>query len=237
MSAVVSSELEKDKSSGAISKFLGFTTALLGVVWALLQYFIPDPMIYLYSLWRPEYVLALIGLLITIFSVSLFIYSYLKNKIFFFSACLLIYCVSSFSFFIMGREYYDPNIADGLPKITLENGSLFHRGIEFSHQMCDRVGDTIACNIKVINKRGQAEISTRGWKIVMQDGAVFDDFKAFRAGQKMRYGKLDLPQGVEAKMRVIFYNVPFDYSEILKLGFRTNNVEFGFKNITIMNET
>ncbi|ATC94730.1 hypothetical protein [Pseudoalteromonas tunicata] len=225
---------EQKKSNNLITRFFGVITLLIGFSWAMLQYFVPDPLIYFYSLWRPEYVLIFIALLVTVFSVGLYVYSYMKNRYLFFAASFFIYTISSFVFFIMGREYYDPNLSDGVPKTTLEKGSLYHRGIEFSHRICDRQGDTVSCNIKVINKRGQAEVNTGQWKLVMQDGAIFKDYDALIAGQEMRYGQIDLPQGVEADINIIFYNVPLKYDQILKLGFRTNNTDFGFKNIKVV---
>tara|TARA_B100000678_G_C17895288_1_gene377066 strand:- start:340 stop:552 length:213 start_codon:yes stop_codon:yes gene_type:complete len=70
----------------------------------------------------------------------------------------------------------------------------------------------------------------------MKDGAVFNDVELFRGGQKQRWSSasLDLPQGAEAKLEVVFYGVAQKYSDILKLGFEVQNQEFGFKSISIL---
>jgi hypothetical protein len=215
-------------------KILGMVALLLSVTFAILQYVFPDPIIYLYSLWRPEYILVLISLLISLLAFGAFIWTYLKNKYLFFITCLLLYVITAFSFFTMGREYYKPQFSDGQPKITAENGSVYYRGVEFSHQFCDRMADTVSCNLHIINKRGQAELRADSWRLVMKDGAVFKDYKALRGGQPMdSYGRLDLPQGVEANIQVIFYNVPIKYVDILKLGFKADRDKFGFKHLSI----
>ena len=215
------------------SSILGAITAILGIGWAILQYIFPDPMIYLYSIWRPEYVLIFISTFIALLSVALFIWSYLKNKFLFFLTALLIYTGSSFFFFIMGKVYFSPEFTDGLPKVTANTGSIYYRGIEFAHQFCDRKADTLSCNLIVSNRRGQASVNPKSWRLVMKDGAVFKDHIVFLGGQKQQNYRtqLDLPQGVEAQIQVVFYEIPNKYTKILKLGFDVNNEKFGFKDI------
>lgn len=235
MDQSISVEQVKNKPR-RLTKFLGFLTILISVVWALIEFLVPDPIVYFYTIWRPEYVLILLSSLIFMLSISVYIWTYLKNKYLFFVASFFIYILSSFSYFVIGREYYSADFADGAPSVTLEKGSLFYRGIEFEHLNCDRKADTVACDFIVHNKRSQTDIDLGHWKVVMQDGAIFTDYKIYRGGQKSKYSsvKLDLPQGANAKINVVFYEVPSKYSEILNLGFEVNNRQsFSFKNLEI----
>lgn len=223
------------KKRSLITKTLGFLTLLITVTWALVEFLIPDPIIYFYSIWRPEYVLLLLTALIFMLSISVYIWSYLKNKYLFFIASFFIYILSSFSYFVIGREYYSTDLVDGAPAVTLEKGSLYYRGIEFEHVNCDRKADTVACNFIVHNKRSQTDVDLRTWKIVMIDGAIFTDYKIYRGGQKSRHSSiyLDLPQGANAEIQVVFYEVPAKYSEILSLGFGVKNENFSFKDLKV----
>lgn len=230
-SAAVSPPPQKSSFS---RKVLAFFAALIAILWGIFEYVFPDPIIYLYSIWRPEYVLIFVSMLMFSMAVSLFIWSYLKNKYLFFFTTLLAYIASCFAFFIIGKEYHSPEFTDGQPKVTAETGSIYYRGIEFAHKTCDREADTVMCRFVVANKRGQKEVRADDWRLVMRDGSVFKQFDTFRGGQKMEYGlRLDLPQGVKAEVEVVFYEVPFKYTEILKLGFEVGNDKFGFKNIEI----
>lgn len=218
------------------TKLLGFLTILISVTWALVEFLIPDPIIYFYSIWRPEYVLVLLSTLIFTLSISIYIWTYLKNKYLFFIASFFIYTLSSFSYFVIGREYYSADLTDGSPTVTLDSGSLYYRGIEFEHVNCDRKADTVACNFIVHNKRSQADVNLSKWKIVMQDGAIFTDYNIYRGGQKSKYSniRLDLPQGANAEIKVVFYEIPAKYLEILSLGFTVNNRQsFSFKNLKV----
>lgn len=232
--AVASPEQRK---SGFFKKFFGFITLLITIIWALIEYLLPDPLIYFYSIWRPEYVLVLVTALVFMFSMSIFVWTYLKNKYLFFIAAFTIYIFSSFAFFVIGREYYSASYMEGAPSVTLEKGSLYYRGIEFEHVDCDRKGDTVACNFIVHNSRNQAEVSLAGWKVVMKDGAIFTDYKAYRGGQESsRFSglRLDLPQGASAEISIVFYEVPSKYAEILNIGFSVSGrKELNFKNINI----
>lgn len=226
----------KNKTRG-LTKFVGFLTLLISIVWALIEFLVPDPIVYFYSIWRPEYVLVLLSALIFMLSISVYIWTYLKNKYLFFLASFFIYILSSFSYFVIGREYYSADFADGAPSVTLDKGSLYYRGIEFEHVNCDRKADTVACNFIVHNKRSQTNVDLGRWKVVMQDGAIFTDYNIFRADQRSRYNSisLDLPQGANAEIKVVFYEIPSKYSEILNLGFKVNNRQgFSFKNLKVM---
>ncbi|MGQ7298833.1 hypothetical protein [Marinobacter nauticus] len=218
------------------TKTLTGITALIAVLWAILEYIFPDPLIYFYSIWKPEYVIVLFTIFVSLIYFSIFIWTYLKNKVLFFISAFLLYFLTSFAFFILGKEYQDPTFSDGMPTVTAESGSVYYRGIEFEHNNCSREGESIACTIEVFNARSQKRVSVNSWRLVMKDGAVFNDVELFRGGQKQRWNSanLDLPQGAEAKLEVVFYGVAQKYSDILKLGFEVQNQEFGFKSISIL---
>lgn len=236
MEQVVAAQPDKKKTSW-LTKFVGFITILISITWALIEYLLPDPLVYFYTIWRPEYVLILFSALIFMLSISIYVWTYLKNKYLFFLASFVIYIVSSFSYFVIGREYYSADITEGAPSVTLEKGSLYYRGVEFEHKNCDRKADTVACSFIVHNNRNQTKVSLSGWKTVMKDGAIFTDYKAYRGGQEAsKYSglKLDLPQGANAEISVVFYEVPSKYSEILNIGFKVSGrKELNFKNINI----
>ncbi|MBN2885010.1 hypothetical protein JXE04_03740 [Patescibacteria group bacterium] len=179
--------------------------------------------------------------LIFTLSLSLYIWTYLKNKYLFFIASFFIYTLSSFSYFVIGREYYSADFTQGTPSVTLDKGSLYYRGVEFEHVNCDRKADTIACDFMVNNVRGETWLNLDNWKMVMEDGAIFTDYRVSRAEQKnqRRDIDLDLPQGAKARINVVFYSVPSRYQEILSLGFRVDgrNYEaenFSFKNLKVL---
>jgi len=218
------------------TKILTGVSALLALLWAVLEYIFPDPLIYFYSIWKPEYVIVLFTIFISLIYFSVFIWTYIKNKILFFLSAFFLYFLVSFSFFILGKEYQDPTFSDGMPTITAESGSVYYRGIEFEHNDCSRKGESIACTVEVLNARSQKRVEVDSWRLVMKDGAIFRDAEVYRGGQKQRYRStdLDLPQGAQAKLDVVFYGVPQKYEDILKLGFEVQNQEFGFKSISIL---
>jgi len=218
------------------TKILTGISALLAILWAVLEYIFPDPLIYFYSIWKPEYVIVLFTIFISLVYFSVFIWTYIKNKVLFFLSAFSLYFLVSFSFFILGKEYQDPTFSDGLPTVTAESGSVYYRGIEFEHIDCNRKGESIACTVDVLNARSQKRVKVDSWRLVMKDGAVFKDVEMFRGGQKQRYRSvhLDLPQGAEAELEVVFYGVPQKYNDILKLGFEVQNQEFGFKSISTL---
>ncbi|MCV2883350.1 hypothetical protein OE749_01395 [Aestuariibacter sp. AA17] len=226
---------EEVKSSSALKVILSFVVGILGVLWAVVQYVFPDPLTYLYGVIRPEYVLVLIGALVFFFAIAILVSSYLKNKITFFITSPLVFIASCFTFFLIGMEYNSPDFTEGLPRVTAQHGSLYHKGVEFAHRACQREADTISCYVVVKNRRGQRRVDADSWRLVMKDGAIFNDYDMYRGGQKVeRYGRnLDLPQGVEARVKVVFYGVDLHYGHILKLGFEASNKELGFKNIGI----
>lgn len=228
---------EESRTERAVQKVLAVMVALISLVTSLIAYVFPDPMAYLYTIVRPEYVLILASALVVLLSTSLFIATYLKSRVLFFAVSPLVYLLSGFAFFLIGTEYNRPNLTKGLPKVTSQNGSIYHRGIEFKHQICNRIADTVSCTVLVKNRRGQQNVSAGQWRIVMKNGAVFNDVNVFRGGQKMKPYRngLDLPQDVEARLEVVFYKVPVEFEEILKLGFKVGGEELGFKNIYIDN--
>ncbi|WP_157953974.1 hypothetical protein [Microbulbifer sp. A4B17] len=68
----------------------------------------------------------------------------------------------------------------------------------------------------------------------MKDGAVFKECEAFGGGQEVKgVAYLELPQGSEADLEIVFFEVPEQYGEVLNLGFKAGSKEFGFKNIVI----
>lgn len=218
------------------TKVLTGISAILAILWAILEYVFPDPLIYFYSIWKPEYVIVLFTIFISLIYFLVFIWTYIKSKVLFFLSAFFLYFLASFSFFILGKEYQDPTFSDGMPAVTAESGSVYYRGIEFEHNDCSRKGESIACTVDVLNARSQKRVKVDSWRLVMKDGAVFKDLEIFRGGQKQRYSSsnLDLPQGAEAEIKVVFYGVPKKYNEILKLGFEVQNQEFGFKSISTL---
>lgn len=218
------------------TKILTGISALLAILWAVLEYIFPDPLIYFYSIWKPVYVIVLFTIFISLVYFSVFIWTYIKNKVLFFLSAFSLYFLVSFSFFILGKEYQDPTFSDGLSTVTAESGSVYYRGIEFEHIDCNRKGESIACTVDVLNARSQKRVKVDSWRLVMKDGAVFKDVEMFRGGQKQRYRSvhLDLPQGAEAELEIVFYGVPQKYNDILKLGFEVQNQEFGFKFISTL---
>lgn len=232
---------EPAKKKRFIGKFLGFLTISITILWALVEYLLPDPIVYFYSIWRPEYVLILMSALVFTLSLSIYIWAYLKNKYLFFIASFFIYILSSFSYFVIGREYYSADFGGDTPSVTLNQGSLYFRGVEFEHIECERKADTIGCDFMVINNRSHASLSMNSWKMVMEDGAIFTDYRLSRASQstKRNYINLDLPQGAKAKIKVVFYEVPTRYNKILSLGLEVNNSgnrqDFSFKNLNVLN--
>lgn len=236
MTETTSTKNEKNRSKGFAAKILTGISALLAILWAILEYIFPNPLIYFYSIWKPEYVIVLFTIFISLIYFSVFIWTYIKNKALFFVSAFFLYFLASFSFFILGKEYQDPTFSDGMPTVTAESGSVYYRGIEFEHDACNRKGESIACTIAVFNARSQKRVQVNSWRLVMKDGAVFRDVELYRGGQKQRYSSanLDLPQGAQAELEVVFYGVPQKYDGILKLGFEAQNQEFGFKSISIL---
>ncbi|WP_444944511.1 hypothetical protein ACJJIK_06250 [Microbulbifer sp. ZKSA006] len=216
------------------AKILGVLSALIALLWALIQYLFPDPMIYLSGIWRPEYFVAFMAIVIVCTSLSLCIWSYLKNRYLFAVVVVLAYSISCFSFFLLGKEYHSPDFVAGLPKTTSEGGVVYLQGVEIQHDHCARQGGTVQCRMTVTNRRSAQKIRFSSWRLVMKDGAVFKEYEAFRGGQAVRgMVYLELPRGAEAELEVVFFDVPEQYTEILNLGFRAGSKEFGFKNILI----
>ncbi|WNZ58047.1 hypothetical protein QT397_12155 [Microbulbifer sp. MKSA007] len=216
------------------AKILSVLSALVAVLWALTQYLFPEPMIYLYGIWRPEYYVAFMAIVIVCTSLSLCIWSYLKNRYLFGVVLVLAYSISCFSFFILGKEYHSPDFVAGLPKTTSEGGAVYLQGVEIHHNNCVRQGGTVQCRMTVTNRRSRQKVRLSSWRLIMKDGAVFKEYEAFRGGQEVRgMVYLELPRGSEAELEIVFFEVPENYTEILNLGFKAGSKEFGFKNINV----
>lgn len=237
----INSSQDVIKKKSFIGRFLGFLTISITVLWALVEYLLPDPIVYFYSIWRPEYVLILMSAIVLTLSLSIYIWTYLKNKYLFFIASFFIYILSSFSYFIIGREYYSSDFGKDTPAVTLEKGSLYFRGVEFEHIVCNRKADTIGCDFMIINNRNPTKMNMNNWKIVMEDGAIFNDYSLSRANQvtKRNYIDIDLPQGARAQIKVVFYEIPTSYNKILSLGLKVSSSgkkqNFSFKNLDVLN--
>lgn len=217
---------------------LAVTTGIIGVLWAVVNFLFPDPLVYFYGIWRPEYVLLISSAFIFLCAMSLFIWSYLKSKYLFFPIAFFVYVGSNFSFFIMGKEFYNAGYTDGRPNTTSHQGSLYHKGVEFSHRKCSREADSVICDLEVYNRRQHQKLSLGSFKLIMKDGAVYKDVDIFRGGQKVgTWNNLELPTGINAKVKVEFMEVDVLHHSILNLRFNVDNKEYSFNNIEIAQST
>ena len=227
-----------NKAGGIISrigrKIGAAITAVLAGVWALIQYFIPDPMVYLHGLWDPKFQSVFMAAAILGLSIISVVWAYQKHRVLFVITGVFVYLLSSYSFFQLGGAYYNPSFGEETTITKGIMGSVYHKGIEFVFQECDRKADTVACRIKVQNVRAQQEAKVSDWKIVMEDGAVYTDAQAYRGKQEMgRRIDLDLPRGANAHIEIVFFGIPSSYENILKLGFEVDRKELSYKNLTI----
>lgn len=77
-------------------------------------------------------------------------------------------------------------------------------------------------------------MNTSRWTIVMEDGALFEEYDMYRGGQKIRSrDDIVLPTGVNAQLEVVFYNVSEKYDRILTLSFRLNDENMSFNQVSL----
>ncbi len=225
------------ETSRALSIFTKTVTigfGLIAIMWGAIQYLFPNPIVYLSGILRIEYLFVFFSVFIFVLSSTLFIWSYLRHKVIFFVVSFFVYSLSCFAFFILGKEFYNPDLGKGVAYHTAEEGTLHFKGAEVDLRECTMRRDIVSCYISLKNDKHRQKMNTSRWTIVMEDGALFEEYDMYRGGQKIRSrDDIVLPTGVNAQLEVVFYNVSEKYDRILTLSFRLNDENMSFNQVSL----